>query len=273
MRLHQERTGEKFGSTKLVKAMLEPHRAGLDSKASARLNQILTRQDIEAWLNRGVEFSSVKFHFVDYYVQTLLKSGIGLELRNLVEESFTHEMCRILSELYVQENNDDYGNIARMLEGLAYSYVNPSGANSEKYLLSTKASHLEILVANVLTLQESDRPGSQDNRKIWHGEAYFVPMRASGSEAAGVEVSGVMFYRNPELHNRMSRTAKEDGLTLMRYSMSPRGIEISFPSRSIPFGMARTFMPRTVEDASVRLEQDIDPESGNLLRLYAGRVV
>lgn len=271
MYLHQERTGQKFGSTKLVKAMLEPHRVGLDAKANARLDQILTRQDIEAWLNRGVEFSNEKFHFVDYYIQTLLKSENGLKFRNLIEESFTQEMCRILSELYVQEA-DKHPQIAREFEGLIYSRMSQSGEYTEKHLVATKCSHREILVANVLILKELPSPSLAGDQIMRHGEAYFVRTWASGIGKVD-EAAGVVVYRNPELHNRMSRTAKEQGLTILRYSMTSSGLEISFPSESIPFGMDKGFLPRVLEGASVRFEVDVDPDSSNLLRRYAGRVV
>ncbi|EAP78137.1 hypothetical protein [Roseovarius nubinhibens] len=270
----KEEEGQALGSTKLAKAMRKPHEIAGDQIANMQLETLLTRQDVEAWLRRGVEFSDMKFHFVNYFAQSLLKSEYGPSLRKSLEKFRLGGTAEALGNLYMLQKVSDFRK--EMCRELLDRTFQISNNGDEAATISMKFCHdfHGVFFARI-AISSSETNSAFDlimNARILSG--YFVPTHLGAYGPDGItDLQGVFAVQDPLLFNALShRTAYDSiGLSGLHYGEESMTLLLS------PFPVLAELAPRSeaLRDANVRLKLDIvdDPRLTKLFGSLEGAVL
>lgn len=217
IRLQKENFGESIGSTKLVKAMLEPHKLPGNDRANKRLETMLTRQDIEAWLMRGVEFSDMKFNFVDCYVQTLLKSDLGHLLRANLEEYRINGISEGLAAVYMARKVTPLRlEMGREILGRCFSIIYGGGKDKQLRLIRFISEYQRVFFARIISTGSEITNVEETVRNCRIFTGYFVLTEVNGHDNEEVTgMGGVLAIQDPLFYNLQSPKTSFDSLGLV----------------------------------------------------------
>lgn len=236
IRLKKERQNETVGSTKLANAMREPHKIKTPGKewANAKLEEELTRQDIEAWLNRGTELSPLKFHFVSFFVQNLLKSEFGPELRQFIEEYRVEETAEALGHLYMLQKIE--GGRKAAIEGFVGSLFSVGAQYdlSDRILLKCALHFAGVIFLRAIIAPKEQVPPADlvRNGRVLNG--YFVPTVVEGyGGAKATMMEGVFVLQDPTLCNLLSSKTAFDSMALIRFVYQSGSLRVLFSSATV----------------------------------------
>lgn len=199
--------------------MLEPHRIAGNDRANKRLETMLTRQDIEAWLKRGVEFSDMKFNFVDYYVQNLLKSEFGYLLRESLEEYRIRGISEGLAVIYVIEKVTKFQEVvAEELLGKTFR------SNGSRMIFAIKflSNYQGVFFARIFTTFSALVEPESAVRDCHVFNGFYIPNRHSTLVRDGkvLLAHGLIAMQDPLVFNQKSffNSFQALGMAGLRYS-------------------------------------------------------
>jgi len=219
-------TGESFGSTRLARAMREPHRVEGNDRANDILEGMLTRQDIEAWLKRGVEFSELKFRFVDYFVQELIRED-GDRYREWLHDARVEKVTRAVHDLMYEEwtPKEEPGDYADPVPGLIYKTADD---NIARLTIKFISSMNGVYYCRVVLLSGTGAPGvdwNTENASVYTG--YFAGSASFHvSESEDFEHRGTLFIQDVLVFHSMARASANDNQSLLKMTFANTKMKI-----------------------------------------------
>lgn len=275
IRLQKEIYGESIGSTKLVKAMLDPHRLQGNERANERLEIMLTRQDIEAWLRRGVEFSDMKFNFVDYYVQNLLKSELGNKLRANLEEYRVKGISEGLGAIYmIQKVSSFRRDLSEEILGQTFQSLHEGQNDGHVQLIRFDSSYQGVIFARIFTVKGEILSVSETLRSCRVFSGFFIPNQVVAYNESGIQgMVGVLAIQDPLAYNLISHKTAFDSLGLVGFYYGEKGGEIiTRPSRVVD-DMVGTVRGEDSELERIRMVPIINPIIDGVFERLRGAVL
>jgi len=232
--IQEEQTGQKFGSTRLARAMRKLHEVPGDDRANERLEQALTRQDIEAWLNKGSEFSDWKFKFVDAFVRHIATGDHGKEIRQLVEDERESSLCDALWTTFGYNDGTETPEKAFPIPG-AMLRTNVMSSVSRTCILVIKNHHSSVLCADLVFFSHSNNfPDISIDEKIERQissarllSAYFIPVSSSTHGRSRQTTSGTVLICDPSLTKFGRYPCMYRGASLIEFLMTTGSVRVS----------------------------------------------
>lgn len=230
MRIQKEHHGKRIGSTRLAKAMRAPHEIPGDDLANMRLEEMLTRQDIEAWLRRGVEFSDLKFHFVDYFVQSLLKSEDGPELRKTVRDYQVLINAQALGDLFHLQKMPK--NRKEVLEGLDGFVLKQAATDHDLYIgiitILGGIAYVRILIGSGF----ADAPETAlKTASVLSG--FLVPTDIEAYGPTTLQMTGAFYVYDPTKLNVMAHRTTRDGFAVTTFHYENGGLQLNLGTPAV----------------------------------------
>lgn len=208
LELQEKETGRKLGSTRLARAMRELHVIHGNDWANARLEEEFTRQDVEAWLNRGVEFSDRKFKFVDAFVRKIAVGGCGKEIRQIVADEKETRLCGALLEVFGNTNQDAKLDWANKFFKAGMTWRCGVGSNWDG-MLRIKSIDGRVCRGDVVFFSKRETLNRKSARfseekllsSAKHFRAYFVCLGRNALGYEKIRNGGILFVRDPAFQN------------------------------------------------------------------------